>query len=230
MEAQSFSYYRHNTLSHAESTWQAQTWRAAIGPMVEQSTSSAAFRPGCRKPRHVSPERLQKFHRLCSTPLAPLEGTATTGVRSTEPGRAQTVLCCEHAAAAAVRLPYVLRAGEHREDDTCEQGMQHLHPDRLPPQRRCAASTQRGVLLYMSEHSTLKRLRSPPASAASSLGEVALWTPVSLQNARSFVADVSYTRSSCPPCSRFSAMRLPICPSPMKPTCTERHVHSELVF
>ena len=144
-----------------------------------------------------------------------------------EPNRAQTVLCCEHAAAAAVRLPHLLRAGEHGKDDTCEQGNQNVQPNRRPLQRRSAAFTQRGGC-SPSEHSTLQRLRSPPASAASSLGEVALWTPVSLQNARSFVADVSYTRSSCPPCSKFSAMRLPICPRPIKPTCMERHVHSDL--
>ena len=43
-----------------ERSWLAPTWRAAIGPMVEQSTSSAAFRPGCLKPHHVSPKRLPK--------------------------------------------------------------------------------------------------------------------------------------------------------------------------
>ncbi len=55
------------------------------------------------------------------------------------------------------------------------------------------------------------------------LGEEALAAPVSLQNSRSLALELSYTSRSWPPCIKFLAMRLPIWPSPMKPTCKCRH-------
>jgi len=55
------------------------------------------------------------------------------------------------------------------------------------------------------------------------LGEEALTAPVSLQNSRSLALELSYTSRSWPPCIKFLAMRLPIWPSPMKPTCDQPH-------